>query len=363
MIKPIAIYLPQFHPIPENDKTWGEGFTEWTNVTKARPLFKGHYQPQLPADLGFYDLRLEETRMQQEVLAKEFGIKGFCYYHYWFNGKRILHEPLDRKLKNSKEDLPFMLFWANETWSRRWLGEERDIIMKQTYSDEDDLLHINWLIDVFKDSRYIKINQRPVFVIYRPLDLPDIKKTLSVFNQECDRKGVERPYFIASNSHIGTYDIRELGFDAILNFEPQLGVLPYFNDDRKSFRKFRNNLKFGVFNSKYKLYDYKQAKELMFKRKFDYHYFPSSLVNWDNTSRRGKNGIVLCNSSPEIFEEYMIREIRKFESMEMNNEEENLFFINAWNEWAEGNHLEPDKANGKSYLEAVRSALIKTNNL
>jgi len=145
MIKPIAIHLPQFHPTPENDEWWGKGFTEWTNVTKARPLFRGHYQPLLPADLGFYDLRLEEARLAHESLERQYGIHGFCYYHYWFNGKRILNEPVDRKLKNPKEDLPFMLFWANETWSRRWLGEEKEVLIKQTYSFEDDSNHAKWL--------------------------------------------------------------------------------------------------------------------------------------------------------------------------------------------------------------------------
>ena len=171
-IRPIAIYLPQFHPIPENDAAWGKGFTEWTNVTKAKPLYKGHYQPHLPADLGFYDLRLEEVRLAQEALAKQFGIHGFCYYHYWFNGKRLLHEPLDSKLKNPNEDFSFMLCWANENWTRRWDGKNHEVLIEQNYSKEDNVAHIQHLIPYFKDSRYIKVNGKPVFIVYKPFYFP-----------------------------------------------------------------------------------------------------------------------------------------------------------------------------------------------
>lgn len=362
MIKPIAIYLPQFHPTPENNEWWGEGFTEWTNVTKAKPLFKGHYQPQLPTDLGFYDLRLEESRMQQEALAKEYGIYGFCYYHYWFNGKRILHEPLDRKLKNPKEDLPFMLCWANETWSRRWLGEETEILIKQEYSEEDDLNHIKWMIEAFKDERYITINNRPVYMIYRPMDLPDIKKTLLVWRQECIQAGIENPYFIASNSHAGKLDLREYGFDAIMNFEPQLGILEDFSSDEKSIRKLNRNIKLGVLNSTYKIYDYKDVKQKMAERKLTYPYLPCSFVSWDNSARRGKNGIVIKNTDPEIFENYLKLEIQKLEKMKFESNAENLIFINAWNEWAEGNHLEPCVKFGNSFLNAVKSAVNESKN-
>ena len=163
----IAFYLPQFHPIPENDKWWGKGFTEWTNVAKAKPLFRGHYQPRIPADLGFYDLRLEEARLAQEHMAKEYGIHGFCYYHYWFNGRRVLYEPLDRKLKNSKENLPFMMCWANENWTRAWDGGIKDVLLEQNYSEDDDREHIRFLISYFKDERYIKVNGKPFFIFYK----------------------------------------------------------------------------------------------------------------------------------------------------------------------------------------------------
>ena len=164
-IKAIAFYLPQFHPIPENNDWWGRGFTEWNNVVKGKPRFKNHYQPHLPEELGFYDLRLEETRLAQEMLAKEYGIHGFCYYHYWFSGKRLLNEPIDRKLKNPNEDLPFMLCWANENWTKVWDGGENEILIKQDYSKEDDLKHFNHLLKYFRDDRYIKIDDKPVFLI------------------------------------------------------------------------------------------------------------------------------------------------------------------------------------------------------
>ncbi len=188
-IKAIAIHLPQFHPTPENDEWWGTGFTEWTNVAKAQPLFPKHYQPHLPADLGFYDLRLAETRNVQAEMAKAYGIYGFCYYHYWFNGKRILEKPLDEILAKKEPAFPFMLCWANETWSRRWLGEEKEILIKQTYSEKDDYNHAEWLCKmVFSDSRYITINGRPAFMFYRPHDLPDYKKTLQVFKDAAKKK-------------------------------------------------------------------------------------------------------------------------------------------------------------------------------
>src|SRR6476620_7799168 len=176
-IKPIAIHLPQFHPIPENDEWWGKGFTEWTNVTKAKPLFKGHYQPHLPADLGFYDLRLPEIREQQAQLAKEYGIYGFCYYHYWFNGRRLLERPFEEVFKSGKPDFPFMLCWANENWTRVWDGMNNEVLLAQNYSEEDDRAHIKTLIPYFKDSRYIKINRKPIIAIYRSSSLPNPKRT------------------------------------------------------------------------------------------------------------------------------------------------------------------------------------------
>jgi lipopolysaccharide biosynthesis protein len=350
--------LPQFHPIPENDEWWGKGFTEWTNVVKARPLFRNHYQPQFPANLGFYDLRLEENRVAQANLAKEYGIYGFAYYHYWFNGKRLLNEPLDGVLGSKLPDFPFCLFWANESWSRRWLGQELDVLISQTYSEEDDYNHIEWLMNSFRDPRYIKVGDRPVFIIYRPTKLPDISKTLKIFRSVCKKNSVPEPYFIASNSITRYLDPRTLGFDGTLNFEPRLGVLPYYLNDRMSIRKFCNNLKYRIFSSRLKIYDYSYAHDKMAEVRLPYPYFPCTFVNWDNTPRRGRDGIIIHNSSPGKFEYYLYNSFKKLEEMNFGREE-NFVFINAWNEWAEGNYLEPNTKFRCVYLEAVRSALRK----
>ena len=223
-IKPIAIYLPQFHPIPENDEWWGKGFTEWTNVTKTTPRFEGHYQPHLPADLGFYDLRLEEARLAQEALAKQFGIYGFCYYHYWFNGKRMLHEPLDRKLKNHKEDLPFMMCWANENWTRTWIEAERDVLLRQEYSEEDDVKHISHLLTYFKDTRYIKVNEKPIFIIYRPELFPNINKTIQTWKEAVKREGFPDLYIGFARKSVK--EVLPECFDFAFEFQPSFSDTP-----------------------------------------------------------------------------------------------------------------------------------------
>ncbi len=357
-IRPIAIYLPQYHPIPENDKWWGKGFTEWTNVTQSKPLFKGHYQPHLPSDLGFYDLRLPEVREAQAEMAKIYKIYGFCYYHYWFHGKRLLNRPIDDVLKCGKPDFPFCLCWANDTWSRSWLGLEIDILIKQTYSDDDYLNHIKWLIPVFSDPRYIKVNGRPIFLIYRAFHLPNPEKLVEIFKNQCIKHGVPEPYLIAST---GPQDLRKHGFDALWNFEPQLQVLPYFLNDKRLLIKLINNLHFGILNSRLKLYDYSNAKARMNNINLPYPYFPCSFVNWDNSPRRGKNGIIIKNGSPDVFKNYLLSGIEKLKTMNFTGEE-NFIFINAWNEWAEGNHLEPDMVNGMGYLQALKEVVEKVNN-
>ncbi|MDP1622340.1 MAG: glycoside hydrolase family 99-like domain-containing protein [Bacteroidales bacterium] len=355
----ISIYLPQFHPIPENDQAWGTGFTEWTNVKKSRPLFRGHHQPNKPHEsIGYYDLRDPEVMGMQAELAKSFGLHGFAFYHYWFNGKRLLELPVNNMLKTGKPDFPFYLIWANETWSRRWLGEEKEIIVKQTYSEPDNIHHMHWLMTVFSDPRYIRINNRPVFVIYRPFDIPKLEKFVEIFKSECSKNNVNEPYLIASNSNTGMEDPRKFGFDGILNFEPQLGVLPYILEDKRLLAKFVNNLSQGIISNKLKIYNYSTAKEQMGSREFPYPCFPCSFVNWDNSPRRNNNGIIIKNSTPQLFAKYLQASIEKFKTMDLC-EEENLVMINAWNEWAEGNYLEPDERWGYSYLEAMRDVIKK----
>src|SRR6186713_2500734 len=190
-IKAIAIHLPQFHPFPENDEWWGKGFTEWTNVTKTKPLFKEHYQPHLPTDLGFYDLRLEQTRIDQAELARENGIYGFCYYHYWFDGKRLMHQPLDDLLKSKRPDFPFMLCWANENWTRRWDGSEHFVLLRQSYSKLDAENHCRFMIPFFSDPRYIKVDNKPVFCFYKPQLIPNIKEYIEAFKTEAQKHAIE----------------------------------------------------------------------------------------------------------------------------------------------------------------------------
>lgn len=359
-IKAIAFHLPQYHPIPENDAWWGKGFTEWTNVTKASPQFPGHYQPQLPADLGFYDLRLPEARKAQAELAKAYGIHGFCYYHYWFHGKRLLERPFNDILASNEPDFPFCLCWANETWSRRWLGEEKSILMKQTYSEKDDLNHIRWLIKAFSDHRYIQINDRPLFIIYRPLDLPNVSKTIELFRKECSKVGLPSPYLIGCNAHSAEVDYQTLGFDSTLDFQPQLGVLPHaFEAKKLPVGRMRNNLKSGVWSKTLKVYDETWARYKM-RAATNARAVPAYscvFVSWDNTARLGNKAIILSNPSVQNFTADLKKSIKS--TLESKDIDEPVVFINAWNEWAEGNHLEPDSRNGLVYLEAVREALIE----
>jgi lipopolysaccharide biosynthesis protein len=361
----IAFYLPQYHPIPENDAWWGKGFTEWTNVAQAKRLFRGHYQPHIPADLGFYDLRLSETRSAQAQLAREYGIEGFCYWHYWFEGKRLLERPFNEVLTSGEPDFPFCLAWANETWSRRWLGEEKDILQKQTYSLQDDANHIRWLLRAFADRRYLRVQGRPLFLVYRPNDFLDPRRTTDLWRDECVRSGVADPFLIGINAHCPFVDCRTLGFDATLNFEPQLGVLPEPWTDRPTIGKLKRNREFGVSSPTLKLYDYANARQLMIDRREwmaregqDFPTIPSIFVGWDNTPRRRRNSIVVLNSTPKRFEQGLAQLVNDPKAGSCG---ERLIFINAWNEWAEGNHLEPDLKYGHGHLEAVRRAMSASN--
>lgn len=350
-VRLIAFYLPQFHPIPENDKWWGKGFTEWTNVAKAKPLFPGHYQPHLPADLSFYDLRLPATRQAQAALAKEYGIHGFCYYHYWFEGKQLLERPFNEVLSSGKPDFPFCLCWANETWSRRWLGEESNILVKQGYSEDDDVAHAQALLPALADSRCIRVDGRPLFLIYRPKDLPDPQRTTDTLRHTFLKEGLPEPYLVGVNAHCRYQNCRQLGFDHTLDFRPRLGTLPgAFNDKKGLWKRFRN-LRKGIINANPNVYDYHEAIDYMEMARCNFSSIPSVFVGWDNTARRGQKSIVVRNGSSKRFEQYLADTIKKAEPV---NSEGKMVFINAWNEWAEGNHLEPDEKFGKAFLEAVK---------
>ncbi|NHC38033.1 glycoside hydrolase family 99-like domain-containing protein [Scytonema millei] len=353
----IAFYLPQYHPIPENDEWWGKGFTEWTNVTKAKPLFSEHYQPHLPADLGFYDLRLSETRQAQADLAKEYGIYGFCYYHYWFNGKRLLERPFNDVLNSGQPDFPFCLCWANENWTRRWDGKEQNLLLKQIYSEEDDRLHMQWLAQAFSDRRYIKVDGKPLFLVYRATKLPNPQQTVKIWREEAKRLGVGEIFLCRVESFASEQeDPRLIGFDASVEFQPdwtQLG-LPL-----QKGRLWHLARKLGLAHQAYgnhNIYEYSTiVKHMLAKSNPTYQRFPCVTPSWDNTARRQAGAIILQNSTPEVYESWLRTIVDN--TLANNYSTEKIVFINAWNEWAEGNHLEPCQKWGHAYLEATRMAL------
>ncbi len=350
-VRLIAFYLPQYHPIPENDAWWGKGFTEWTNVVKARPFFRGHYQPHLPADLGFYDLRLPETRQAQADLARQYGIYGFCYYHYWFNGKRLLERPFNEVLASGQPDFPFCLCWANQNWNRAWDGQETQILISQNYSEQDDREHIRWLINAFRDERYIRVAGKPVFLIYQASQLPDPLKTTSIWREEALRAGVGDLFLCKVESFQDTrLDPARMGFDAAVEFQPdtakQLTLVEkgYW----RLIKKF--NVSHSVLACSYATW----VKSALRRPGRPYKYFPCVTPSWDNSPRRPTGAFVLKNSRPDLYYYWLKSVIDKFKP---NGADENLIFINAWNEWGESNHLEPCQRWGHAYLEATHRAI------
>ena len=349
----IAFYLPQFHPIPENDQWWGKGFTEWTNVTRAAPLFRGHHQPHLPSDLGFYDLRVPEVRVQQAELARSYGIEGFCYWHYWFNGRRILNRPLDEMLASGEPNFPFMVGWANESWTRTWTGAETEILLKQTYSEEDDLAHARWLAQTFSDPRYIRVDGRPLFILYRAPMLPDARRTTDTFRAECVRLGVGEPLIVGRDTHTVGKDMREFGCDTTESSSPNLVALPdAFREP--GVRDLIRNAGLGLVSGSLKIFDYEKGCRLMELERPRHPHFPGFFVGWDNTPRRAEKAIVLINATPEAF----ARGFRTvLHSVASKPQQSQIVFLNAWNEWAEGMYLEPGRLHGHGFLEAVKSEL------
>ncbi|ABG52354.1 Tetratricopeptide TPR_2 [Trichodesmium erythraeum IMS101] len=345
-VRLIAFYLPQYHPIRENDKWWGKGFTEWTNVTKAQPLFEGHYQPRLPADLGFYDLRLGEVREAQAKLARKYGIYGFCYYYYWFNGKRLLERPLDDMLNNKKPDFPFCICWANENWTRRWDGLDREILIAQDYSDESYKHFAESLIPYLSDRRYICVQGRPLVLIYRIGHLPKPKKAVSIWRQVFRECGIGEVH-IAGVLGFGLENPVALGCDSGVQFPPNsVSAVPL------SASQLVGNNSFSGF-----VYDYKQTAINTIQEKLpDYQVFLSVMTSWDNTARRQQNATVWLNSEPEDYEFWLRGTTEK--ALKNYGDSENIVFINAWNEWAEGAYLEPDKKYGCAYLEATQRVLL-----
>lgn len=353
----IAFYLPQYHPIPENDEWWGKGFTEWTNVAKAKPLFHGHYQPHIPADLGFYDLRLPETRQAQADLAREYGIYGFCYYHYWFNGKRLLERPFNEVLASGKPDFPFCLCWANENWTRAWDGQDKNILIGQKYCEEDDRQHIQWLVQAFQDKRYIRIEDKPLFLVYRAKNIPNPLRTTSIWRDEAQKMGVGDIFLCRVESFPNEHnEPTQIGFDAAVEFQPDWSNLPASLRQGKHWQLAR---KLGVADRAYgynRIYNYYSIVEKMLQKSTPPYKRLSCLTPaWDNTARRKNAALILKDSTPEIYENWLKAII------ELPPKSAKVIFINAWNEWGEGNHLEPCQRWGRAYLEATRRAVMSTD--
>ncbi len=344
-VKAIAFYLPQFHPIPENDAAWGAGFTEWRHVSEAKPLFPGHWQPRLPADLGFYDLRVPEVREQQVSLAKEAGISAFCYYHYWFAGHQVLERPFNEVLASGRPDFPFCLCWANESWTGIWHGRPADIILEQTYPGaEDHLAHFDILARAFADRRYLRINGKPVFLIFRPLNIPDLAATLSLWREAALRYGFPGLHLVAVRTYTHPWNPADYGFDASVTFRHPLIPAEY---DRSIVR----NVPWVI--------QHEQILEYLVEPRqpglFDY---PCTGPGWDNTPRCGNRGIVFHDSTPEHFAQAL--EVAATNARQLPPGQR-LCFIKAWNEWGEGNYLEPDQRFGHGWLTAVRQVLDRVN--
>jgi len=356
-VRLIAFYLPQYHPIPENDEWWGKGFTEWTNVAKAKPLFRGHYQPHLPADLGFYDLRVPETRTAQAEMAREYGIEGFCYWYYWFAGKRLLERPFCEVLESGKPDFPFCLAWANQTWSGVWHGAPDKILIKQTYPDiEDYKSHFYAVLDAFADDRYVTIEGKPVFVVFVPHQLPEPRRFTDCWRDLAIKSGLKGLYFVGMGGQAWVPE--KNGFDASILSQP--GV--FFSRQSRSHNYFDKISKkltgkdlkqlYREIYSRPTVYLYRNViKYLLPPLARDFEQYPCVIPNWDNTPRSFIRGVVFHNSTPELFRSHLREAIEQVVSRELDKR---LIFIKAWNEWAEGNYLEPDQRFGRAYLEVVK---------
>lgn len=374
-IKTIAFYLPQFHAIPENDKAWGKGFTEWTNTRKAKPLFDGHYQPKTPLNENYYNLLDDNVKVWQSNLAQKYGVFGFCYYHYWFkDGKQLLEKPAEQMLKNKMVTIPFCFSWANENWSKRWDGGNQELIAEQEYGYKEDWKqHLNYLLPFFKDERYITLDGKPVFLIYKPEEIPRLKEMLEYWQTEVKKAGFKGICFMIQNSswyYTPTYNME--GFSYQIKFQPHdciryqsknLDLVKklqkvYFLLNKihcgKFFASLRNKAVLAHRLNKVEKQDrreYEQSWETIIQSEARKEMIEGAFVDWDNTARK-QNGMMHLNATPEKFEYYMKRLFRKIKEYDLLP----VVFINAWNEWGEGAYLEPDTMHEYRYLEALKAA-------
>ena len=374
----IALYLPQFHPIPENNKWWGPGFTEWTNVAKAKPLFKGHHQPRIPADLGFYDLRLPETREQQAKLAKEAGIEGFCYYHYWFgNGRQLLERPFNEVVISGKPDFPFCICWANhswtnKTWNRKSAMQENSMLIEQTYPGKEDYVaHFYSLLPAFKDSRYMKVDGKLIFVIYDVIGFPHVDQFIATWRELAPKEGLPGFHFVGmapstltfkidedgthqrampnlqSSADIFNYVLKQ-GFDAVNSFGKRRGEMLYEGKWKNLSKTIMRHIGLPTGSIKY---DYAKTVCNFFAPEDKWeNVYPTILPQWDRTPRVASMDGVYVNATPEKFKEHILQAVKMIKDKE---NEHKILFLKSWNEWGEGNYVEPDNLYGHGFLDAL----------
>ena len=363
----IAFYLPQFHPIPENDAVWGKGFTEWTNVAKAKPLFKGHYQPRIPADLGFYDLRLPIIREQQAEMAREAGVEGFMYWHYWFgNGKMLLEKPFEEVLASGKPDFPFCLGWANHDWTTKSWSKESgfsvkfrsEFIAKMEYpGKEDDIAHFNYCLPAFKDKRYVCVDGKPFFYIWAPDKHPHLKEFIQLWNNLAIENGLKGIHFVANvNSKNSNYDkYKQLGFSAVNYNTMTLAQTAVIGSP--ILRRLQSLFSWYIPGVKLNKYDYnKIAKNMASPLDCNEDCYPTILPGYDRTARSGRAAVIYDNPNPEAFQEHVRRTV---ETIQNKEDEHKIIILKSWNEWAEGNYMEPDLKFGHGFLNALRDEIVK----
>lgn len=376
----IAYYLPQFHPIPENDKYWGKGFTEWTNVAKAKPLFKGHYQPRIPADLGFYDLRLPEVREQQAQMAREAGIEGFCYWHYWFgNGKRLLQRPFNEVVQSGKPNFPFCLAWANHSWkTSTWEngGKDRMIVEQRYLGEEDYTMHFQEVLPSFRDKRYITIEDKPLFAIFDPYNFRDVSNFIKTWQRLAKENGLKGIYFIAICNSTSTLqrnadgtlkrvtpnlqssesvynDLLNLGFDGINSFgksrAEMLCMGKYARIAKKLLHQYLPFLPTHCI-------DYEKITQHFFAPEDSWqNVYPSIFPQWDRTPRAGSSEGVYIKATPTSFKKHIQDALNVIKNKDVQHQ---ILFLRSWNEWGEGNYVEPDLKYGHAFLDAIKETIV-----
>lgn len=348
-VRLLAYYLPQFHPFPENEAWWGKGFTEWSNVGKALPNFPGHYQPHCPIHFGYYDLRIPSVMEEQARVARAYGIGGFSFYFYWFAGKILMHEPLEAMLANPNVDIPFCLTWANENWTRRWDGREEDVLIAQEHSVADSRAFLHHVARYFRDPRYLRIDNKPVLLVYRIEIIPDLRKIAAMWRDEMQTLGFDGIYLIAVQAG-AVSDPRPYGFDAAAEFPPN-GLRP---------APITETMKITNPDFEGKVLDYIEARDVALSRpEPDYRLIRGAMLSWDNTARRQNSPTIFYNFSCTAFRDWLIPLIRREVEAIHRHPQERIIMLNAWNEWAEGSHLEPDRKHGFGYLQAVYDALCQ----